>query len=215
MAEILSSLAEAFATSSFYTEYCRKLPGGLSNAYLDVLILLIFILIGISLLFARLGAIRRQREFQRVLLHSRERDGGLRLSEKDYYAYMRWKEGSEQEYEWGSKADGGERYEESRKPEEVDENVKAEAKTGNPSERARFDVDALIRRKKEEEASLKQEEDSAWNKLSASIEQVKEQKVMGERIKEMDEESRQLYQKNLNLLQKKVEDKLTVDAGEL
>ena len=46
----LTGLVERFANSSFYVDFCSKLPEGLNNAYLDFVILIILlIVIGISI----------------------------------------------------------------------------------------------------------------------------------------------------------------------
>ena len=87
-----------------------------------------------------------------------------------------------------------------------------QAKNGG---RKRFDVNELIEKKRQEEATKeKGVKKDGLNKLEASIGQVKAERDLEARYRAMDEESKKRAEKNMTLLSKQLEKRLQTDTDQ-
>ena len=230
MAELLSRWAQAFEQSEFYTDFCAYLPEGLNNAYLDILILLIGSILVLVITICIVSAKRRQRMFERELLSLKAewqgRRDGKEVSRSGSSAVPSDK--GRADTDKGKTSDKAKPKGDAKAPEKKLEKTVGEGsikKTGGSpakqdkprkaqdSGRRKFDVNELIEKKRHEEA-LKEKEGSreGFNKLEASIDQVKAERDMEARFREMDEESRRRAEKNMTLLNRQIEKRIKTEG---
>ena len=223
MAGLLSGWARAFEKSSFYRDFCVYLPEGLNNAYLDILIFIAFTVILILFFAGHISARKRQRRFELELLKikAQGREGRRGRDGKDANTVRRNEKADTGQKGTGKKKDPEtktntvKRQETSvhkdslKSPATADKKEVEKGYEGNG--RKQFDINELIRKKREEEERKQKNGTEGPNKLKVSIDQVKAEKDMESRLKEMDEESRKRAERNMAILSKQLEKRLKTD----
>ena len=212
MAGLLSGWARAFEQSSFYRDFCVYLPEGLNNAYLDILIFIAFMIILILFIAGNISAKKRQRMFERELLKIKAQGREVRKSRdgKEVNAIRKNGKPDTGQKETGKKKDPEAKEtayirqemsvnkESIKGPAPIEKKEVEKRSEGKSSKQ--FDINELIRKKKEEEERTQKNDIEGPNKLKVSIDQLKAEKDMESRLREMDEESKKRAERNMAIL---------------